>query len=121
MKKKLLLLLVLSVFCSVPVFAEDSDTAQPPAEEMQPDQMPPQGQQQSGQAMMGGGMGTMGGRGMMGGHGMKGMMERPTMIATDDGGVIVLFGGKLAKYDNQLVLVNEVELKGAPKQNPSTA
>ena len=58
--------------------------------------------------------------GMMGGNkmGMKsGMMVgmHPTVVATSDGGVVVLTGGKLAKYDNQLNLVKEVEIKGGPK------
>jgi hypothetical protein len=37
------------------------------------------------------------------------------MVATPDGGVIVLSGPKLAKYDAQLNLVKEIELKGSPK------
>ena len=57
---------------------------------------------------------------MMGGNkmGMKGgqmMGIHPTVVATSDGGVVVLTGGKLAKYDNSLNLVKEVELKGGPK------
>lgn len=47
--------------------------------------------------------------------GKMGMPHQPTMIATSDGGVIVLSGPKLAKYDKDLNLIKEVELKGGPK------
>jgi hypothetical protein len=45
-------------------------------------------------------------------HGMmmKGMMEK-SIIATADGGVFVLVGNKLIKYDKDLNLVKEVEIK----------
>ena len=49
--------------------------------------------------------------GMMGG----GMMQHASMVATPDGGVIVLSGPRLAKYDKDLNLVKEVELKPGPK------
>ncbi|MBF0384359.1 MAG: hypothetical protein HQL27_00665 [Candidatus Omnitrophica bacterium] len=41
---------------------------------------------------------------------IKGMLEK-TVIATSDGGVIVLAGNKLMKYDKDLNLVKEVEIK----------
>jgi len=41
---------------------------------------------------------------------MMGSMQRQ-MVATSDGGVIVLAGGKLLKYDKDLNLVREVDLK----------
>ena len=41
---------------------------------------------------------------------MKAMMEK-TMVATPDGGVIVMAGNKLLKYDQDLNLVKEVEIK----------
>ena len=41
---------------------------------------------------------------------MKAMMEK-SMVATPDGGVIVLAGNKLLKYDQDLNLVKEVEIK----------
>jgi len=41
---------------------------------------------------------------------MKKMMEK-SMIATADGGVIILIGNKLMKYDKNLNLVKEVEIK----------
>ena len=57
------------------------------------------------------------GMGMMEGKGM--MHQQPTVVATSDGGVVVLQGPKLAKYDADLNLVNEVELKGGPKKAPA--
>ena len=65
------------------------------------------GGQQGGQGMGGGNQG--GGRGSM--NHMMGMMNKPLMIATSDGGVVVLNGPKLTKYDKDLKLVNEVEMK----------
>lgn len=49
---------------------------------------------------------------MTGMHGlmMKGMMER-SIVATTDGGVIVLAGNKLIKYDKDLNVVREVEVE----------
>ena len=44
------------------------------------------------------------------GMGMKGIMEK-SMIASADGGVIVLAGNKLTKYDKDLNVVKEVEIK----------
>ena len=74
-----------------------------------------------GKDMMGGGMmdgkkkgsmmgeGMMG-KGMMGGMMMKSMMEK-TIVATSDGGIIVSAGNKLTKYDKDLNVVKEVEIK----------
>ncbi|PIW58181.1 MAG: hypothetical protein COW13_05455 [Candidatus Omnitrophica bacterium CG12_big_fil_rev_8_21_14_0_65_50_5] len=42
---------------------------------------------------------------------MHGMMGKASMVATGDGGVIVLKGNKLYKYDTDLNLVKEAELK----------
>ena len=48
---------------------------------------------------------------MMGGmHGGM-MMHGASMVASNDGGVIVMAGNKLYKYDKDLNLVKEVELK----------
>ena len=55
------------------------------------------------------------GKKMMGQMKMKGMHQQPTMIATSDGGVIILSGPKLLKYDSELNLVKEIELKPGPK------
>lgn len=41
---------------------------------------------------------------------MKGMMEK-TLVPAGDGGVIVMAGNKLVKYDKDLNLVKEVEIK----------
>ncbi len=53
------------------------------------------------------------GKGTMGDKvGMMGMMQQmhTNMVASSDGGVIVLSGGKLIKYDNQLNVVKQVDL-----------
>ena len=48
---------------------------------------------------------------MMGMHPMmKSMMEK-LMVPTADGGVVVLMGNKLTKYDKDLNVVKEVEIK----------
>lgn len=39
------------------------------------------------------------------------MMMKKTMIATQDGGVAVMAGNSLSKYDKDLNLIKEVELK----------
>ena len=43
--------------------------------------------------------------------GMKGMMIH-NMVATADGGVVMISGDKLIKYDKDLNIVTEVEVKG---------
>jgi hypothetical protein len=74
------------------------------------------------QGMMGRGMSMMDGNSMMKkGQGMMGMMKEEacpihpmasgSMVATSDGGVIVMMGPKLLKYDKDLNLVKEVEIK----------
>jgi len=42
---------------------------------------------------------------------MMGCMMKPVMIATSDGGVVILMGNKLTKYDKNLTLIKEVEIK----------
>ncbi len=44
-------------------------------------------------------------------HMMHGMTRSSTMVASNDGGVIVLTGNKLYKYDKNLNLVKEAEIK----------
>ncbi len=44
-------------------------------------------------------------------HTMMKMMMGKTMVAAEDGGVIVLIGNKLVKYDKDLNLVKEVKIK----------
>jgi hypothetical protein len=43
--------------------------------------------------------------------GMSHMMMSRSLVATTDGGVVVMAGNKLQKYDKDLMLVKEVELK----------
>ncbi len=67
-------------------------------------------------SMMGGGMmGMMGDKKMMGMcpmmGGMMSSMMGKSMAATSDGGVIVMSGNKLTKYDKDLNVVKEVEIK----------
>jgi hypothetical protein len=42
---------------------------------------------------------------------MTGSMMMKTMTATPDGGVIVAIGNRLIKYDNQLNVVKDTEMK----------
>lgn len=50
------------------------------------------------------------GKKMMGGMMMHEMMEKK-VVATSDGGIIVVTGSKLLKYDKDLNLIKEVEIK----------
>ena len=72
------------------------------------------------EGMMGKGMMDEKGGMMMGGKGMMGMHEmmmkmsdtmRKTVVATSDGGVIIVGLDKITKYDKDLNVVKEVELK----------
>ncbi|MCX5712442.1 MAG: hypothetical protein NTY47_05160 [Candidatus Omnitrophica bacterium] len=93
-KVKVLALVIVSImFCSVLAFAQGPDEKNQPAveEKMQAKQMD---------------KGQMGGMIMQ----MMGSMQKQ-MVATNDGGVIVLAGSKLLKYDKDLNLVKEAELK----------
>lgn len=65
------------------------------------------GKEMRGDGMMDGGMMKM--MKMMHMHGM--MMRSSTMVSSNDGGVIVLSGNKLYKYDKNLKLVGEAEVK----------
>jgi predicted lipid-binding transport protein (Tim44 family) len=66
--------------------------------------------------------GQMGQQQQMMGQGMKGGMMRGMMsgqmVAASDGGVIVMMGNKLMKYDKDLNLKKEVEIK-MPKKEPT--
>jgi hypothetical protein len=72
-------------------------------------------QQNDGGGMMRGGMrGGMQGRGMMmggDGMGMGMMMSNSALVATQDGGVIVLIGNELLKYDKDLNMVKKTEVQ----------
>ena len=62
--------------------------------------------------MMGGGQG----KGKMGG-----MMNKDSVVATADGGVVVMQGPRLLKYDKDLNLVKEVELPRGKKPGQAEA
>ena len=70
------------------------------------------GQQSSGQEDMRGGMRgrNMMGTGMMMNE-MGSMMNGSSLVATTDGGIVVLMGNELSKYDKDLNLVKQVEVK----------
>lgn len=76
------------------------------------EQMGGQQQMMGQQQQMGQGMG----QGMKGGM-MHGMMSGQ-MVAASDGGVIVMMGNKLYKYDKDLNLKKEVEIKMQKKEAP---
>lgn len=97
MKKITALILVSSLLIpvSVPVFAQD----------MQDEGNAPQ---MAEQGMQDGGMKRGGKHRMMGGG-------KETVVATSDGGVVILAGPKLIKYDKDLNLVKEVEIKKGKK------
>ena len=81
------------------------------------EEMPAMGnnpEQNQGQGMMGGGQG----KGKMNPM-MMGMMHKDSVVATSDGGVVILSGPRLLKYDKDLTLVKEVELpKGKGPAHP---
>ena len=54
--------------------------------------------------------GMMSGK-MMGMPPMSAMMCNSSLVAMNDGGVVVLIGNKLTKYDNNLNVIKEVEVK----------
>ena len=60
---------------------------------------------------MGGSKGAMMDKGMMGMHGMMMKMMEKSVVATPDGGIVVVMGNKLTKYDKDLNVVKEVELR----------
>ncbi len=93
MKKNIFLLsvLILTIFSVKDIRAEESQAPAPDGKEDRRD-------------MMKGGMG-------------KGMMHhQPSVVATSDGGVVVLDGPRLIKYDSQLTLIGEAELKPGKKR-----
>jgi hypothetical protein len=67
-----------------------------------------------------------GGQGQGQGPGSKPKMmhQPPSLLATSDGGVVVMAGPRLIKYDKDLTLVNEVELprgKGPGQRQPESS
>ncbi len=90
MKKILVAVLVLSVLVALPAFAEETKEKQVTVTSMGMSMgMPKEGMEKMCRSMMG----------------------KAQMVATDEGGVIVLAGNKLMKYDADLNLVKEVEIK----------
>jgi len=100
MKKLMFVSAFLVLFIAVPAFLFSQPSPQGKGEGMQ-------------HGMMGKGMGQ--GGGMMKDcpncQMMMKMMMSKTMVASDDGGVIVMIGNKLFKYDKDLNLKKEVEIK----------
>jgi len=91
--KVLALVIVAIMFCSAIAFAQDSGEKKEPTPEEKMQQKQIEKEQMGGMVMQ-----------------MMGVMQKQ-MVATNDGGVIVLAGNKLLKYDKDLNLVKEVELK----------
>jgi hypothetical protein len=85
--------IVTIMFCSTIAFAQDSSEKKEPAMEEKTNEKQIEKERMGGMAMQ-----------------MMGAMQRQ-MVATNDGGVIVLAGNKLLKYDKDLNLIKEVELK----------
>ena len=111
MKKSALIsvLFCVGVLAGTFVFAEEQDEAQP--------------QERRGEEMRMDGEGMSSGRhmGMKGDHkgmGMKGMHGPSSMVALADGSIVVLSGNKLVKYDSDLTLIKEVEIKSEAGSRP---
>jgi len=68
------------------------------------------GQGMMNHGMMGQGMMGQGMMGMMPGMMMGGMMGK-SMVSTKDGGVVIMIGNKLYKYDKNLSLKKEAEVE----------
>jgi len=81
------------MLCSVVAFAQGPDEKNQPAVEEKVQEKQMEKERMAGMAMQ-----------------MMGAMQKQ-MVATNEGGVIVLAGSKLLKYDKDLNLVKEVELK----------
>ena len=114
MKKIVSVMSCLVLFSAVPMFVYATDV---PAKKTEMT-----GQKMAGKGMEG--MGNVKGECMKGGDmrnccggkcncmgKMDGMMMHKTVVATSDGGVVVMMGDKLVKYDKNLNLVKETELK----------
>ena len=50
---------------------------------------------------------------------MMGMRHKDSLVATEDGGVVILQGPRLLKYDKTLTLIKEVELPRPQKPGSS--
>lgn len=106
-----------SVFCAITSFgfADDAKPAMDGDKGMAMDKGPMDKDMMGGKGMMmekGSMMKGMMGKGMMMHEMMEhGMMMDKKVIATSDGGIIVVVGNKIQKYDKDLNLVKEVEIK----------
>jgi len=89
MKKIIWAVVALSLLIPVPAFAKETKEEMPGMSMDKPMGMPMAGMEKMCPPMMG----------------------NAQMVATDEGGVIVLAGNKLSKYDADLNLVKEVEIK----------
>lgn len=128
MKKALAAVFVVSVFVPTSFsYAQDHEEApQPPQGEFRSFDEPadPHAGHGGAPGEEGGGMmdrmkKKMKDKGMMGGGGM---MDHTKLVATSDGGVVVLQGPKLTKYDSGLNLVGQAELAPAgPKPGSKRA
>ena len=98
-----MLLLVFWGVCAEMGFAEDMQGMEGDMPQNQGAGWEGQGQQGRGPGMMGMGQGM--GRKMMGG-----MVQKDSLVATSDGGVILMQGPRLLKYDKDLNLIKEVEI-----------
>jgi hypothetical protein len=112
MKRIWMITAILSVLILSVVFAEDkAGTKTTEKASMQMSEKKDSGmaccQGMMDKGMMGQGMMK---KGMMS-QGMMGSMLEKKLVATQDGGVVVWVGNKLIKYDKDLKLVKEVELK----------
>lgn len=71
---------------------------------------PSMAQEMKGMKDMDHGMGSKAMMGCQGGCPMKGAMMGKSVVATSDGGVVIVAGNKIIKYDKNLKLVKEVEI-----------
>jgi len=90
MKEIIVAVVALSLLMSVPAFAEETKKDEMPGMSMEK----PMGMPMAGMEKMCGPM-----------------MGKAQMVATDEGGVFVLVGNKLTKYDADLNVVKEAEVK----------
>lgn len=100
--------LLVTMFCSL-ALAEEKKESKMGKGMMQGEMMGQQGMMGEEGMMMG--KDKMMGMGNMCGMMMNSMMMSKSLVATSDGGVIVIAGNKLQKYDKDLNLKKEVEIK----------
>ena len=104
MKKAIFISLLVLLFIPALAFCEEKSPATDTSMDMS------KGMDMGKGMEMGKAMGMMG-QGMNCNCGRMCMMMQKQMVATSDGGVIVLSGHKLYKYDKNLQLVKEAEIK----------